>query len=265
MKIVFFTGNHPRHAFIAQTLASTGYLAAVIQETRESFLPTPPADLAEDLKDLFTHHFKQRDACEAKHFGGATWPDVPTLSVETEDINGAEVQAFLKDHDPDLLLSYGCHMLSDETLACVKGERWNIHGGLSPWYKGAITHFWPSYLLEPQQTGMTVHNLTNQLDAGDVVHQAAAEMVRGDGLHDVACRAVASLARDLPQLVGNLAEGRSFTKKAHKTSGKLWPSRDWQPEHLRVIYEVYGDRIVDAYLDGKFDQRPPILFRDNIT
>jgi hypothetical protein len=33
--------------------------------------------------------------------------------------------------------------------------RWNIHGGLSPWYRGAITHFWPSYMLEPQLTGMS--------------------------------------------------------------------------------------------------------------
>ncbi len=176
-------------------------------------------------------------------------------------MNSAEVQALLRNEPPDLLLTYGCHKLSDETLTYANGECWNIHGGLSPWYKGAITHFWPSYMLEPQMTGMTVHDLTNELDAGPVVHQCVAELVRGDGLHDLACRAVTKLAEELPQLIAKLAADEAIIKKYHKTSGKLWPGRDWRPEHLRLIYEVYGDRIVDHYLDDKFEKREPRLYR----
>lgn len=265
MKLVFFTGNHPRHAFMARTLAATGHLAAIIRETREAFVPQPPAELTDDMKALFRHHFDMRDSCEHKHFGDAEWPDAPILSIAPEECNSQEVRAYLREHKPDLLLTYGCHMLDDETLACAPGERWNTHGGLSPWYKGAITHFWPSYMLEPQMTGMTVHILTNQLDAGDVVHQSVAELVRGDGLHDLSCRAVAALAKDLPPLIERLAAGKEIIKKSHKTSGKLWPSRDWRPEHLRWIYEVHGDRIVDDYLDGKISNREPKLHRQPLS
>ncbi|MFC4348793.1 formyltransferase family protein [Kordiimonas lipolytica] len=261
MKIVFFTGNHRRHAFMARTLAATGHLAAIIREERALFLPEPPEDLAPDLQALYRTHFERHIASEEKFYGLAEWPDVPLMSIDPADCNSKEVQAFIKKQAPDLLLSYGCHKLSDETLACATSERWNIHGGLSPWYKGAITHFWPSYMLEPQMTGMTLHDLTNQLDAGAVVHQCVAELVRGDGLHDLACRAVLSLAADLPALVARLAAGHEIAKKDHKTSGKLWPSGDWRPEHLRMVYEVYGDRIVDMYLDGKIEQRAPSLHR----
>jgi len=261
MKVVFFTGNHRRHAFMARTLAATGFLAAIIREERALFLPEPPADLAPDLRALFRLHFERHIESEEKFYGPSEWPDVPLISIDPADCNGPDVHAFLKDQAPDLLLSYGCHKLSDETLACVTGEGWNIHGGLSPWYKGAITHFWPSYMMEPQMTGMTVHDLTNQLDAGAVVHQSVADLIRGDGLHDLACRAVTSLAADLPALVQHLANGQEIVKQNHKTSGKLWPARDWRPEHLRMIYDVHGDRIVDMYLDGRIEQRTPTLHR----
>lgn len=261
MKIIFITGDHPRHAYISRALAATGYLHRIVIEQREPFLPEPPSDLAEDLTVLFDEHFARRDASEARHFGPPRWPDVSRQSVSREELNGSTVRELLIREAPDLLLSYGCHILSDDTLACAPGQRWNIHGGLSPWYKGSITHFWPSYLLEPQMTGMTVHELTKDLDAGAVVHQCVADLVRGDGLHDLACRAVLKLADELPALVSKLAEGKPMEKLAHKTSGRLWRSTDWRPEHLRVIYQQYGDRIVDCYLEGKLAQRQPVLHR----
>ena len=98
-------------------------------------------------------------------------------------------------------MSYGCGILSDEILAAVQGQSWNIHGGLSPWYKGGVTLFWPSYMLQPQMTGMTIHELTSNLDAGDIIHQCTADLVRGDGIHDLACRAVEKVGIEIIQLI----------------------------------------------------------------
>ncbi len=41
-----------------------------------------------------------------------------------------------------------------------------------------------------------------------------------------------------------------------RSAGKLFLSRDWRPEHLRLIYEVYGDKVVDAALQGEIDPPP---------
>lgn len=261
MKIVFLTGSHPRHKFIARAIASTGWLTTVVSEIREAHVPEPPEGLDEKTASLFRHHFDRREQAEHAFFGAGEWPDTAVKSIDISDLNGPVVHSILKKEQPDLLLSYGCHKLSDETLALAKGERWNIHGGLSPRYRGAITHFWPSYMLEPQMTGMTIHDLTNQLDAGDVVHQCAADLVRGDGLHELACRAVQKVGEELPAVIQKLASGQTIEKKAHKTSGKIWPSSDWRPEHLHLIYETYQDRIVDKYLDGVFTHRAPNLHR----
>ena len=116
-------------------------------------------------------------------------------------------------------------------------------------------------MLQPQMTGMTIHELTNKLDAGDVIHQCAADLVRGDGLHDLSCRAVKKLGIEILKLIELLLEGKEIIKKEHKTSGKLWIGKDWRPEHLHLIYEFYEDRIVDEYLDGNLLQEQPTLHR----
>jgi folate-dependent phosphoribosylglycinamide formyltransferase PurN len=158
-------------------------------------------------------------------------------------------------------LVYGVHLLSPDLLACTSGRQWNIHGGLSPWYRGSTTHFWPSYMLEPQMTGMTVHEITQAVDGGRIIHQLAAPLVAGDGLHDLACRTLAAFCEELPELIKRTADERLQDPQPQRTTGRIWRERDWRPDHLHLIYDFYGDRIVDRYLDGEFSQNPPRLIR----
>lgn len=261
MKIVFITGNHPRHAYIARAIASTGLLDTVIIEQREAFQPSAPDNIPHDLSVLFSHHFNERDRVESLFFDKVRWPNVNLLDITIDQLNSSKIRTLLTQIKPGLLLTYGCHMLNDETLNCVQGEKWNCHGGLSPWYRGATTHFWPSYMLEPQMTGMTVHDLTSALDAGDVVHQCASDLIRGDSLHMLAARSVIKLGEELPRLIHLLSEKGQIIKKRHTTQGALWPAAKWRPEHLRVIYQLYSDKIVDAYLDGELINKQPTLYR----
>ncbi len=265
MSVVFLSGNHPRHLFVARAIAGTGQLTGLVLETREEHIPEPPAGLSNRDHELFIHHFRARAAAEARFFQGPASDDgfagVEVLRVAREELNAEKTRDFISRHRPQLLLSYGVHILSPETLACAPLYKWNIHGGLSPWYRGNITHFWPSYLLEPQMTGMTIHETTEAIDGGRVIHQSVAPLVRGDGLHDLACRAVAGMASELPRLLQLVAAGSFKEPVAQKSAGRIWRTVDWRPCHLRQIYDSFEDRIVDRYLDGDFGQREPKLVR----
>jgi hypothetical protein len=85
--------------------------------------------------------------------------------------------------------------------------------------------------------------------------------VRGDGLHDLACRAVTALGQEMPQLMRVVSDGNGRPPHNQGTTGRIWRSVDWRPEHLHLIYEVYGDRVVDHYLDGRFSHTEPKLIR----
>jgi hypothetical protein len=263
MSVLLLTGSHPRHYFVASALAEAGLLAAHVIEKREAFVPKPPDDIDDDLKALFIRHFREREEVEQEFFGGANreFPGIPTLEVSREELNGPGVREFAGAISAGIALSYGVHFLKQETLAAFPETCWNVHGGLSPWYRGCITMFWPSYMLEPQMTGITVHQLTGKLDGGPIVHQCPAPLIKGDGLHQLAARAVTRFAEELPRLLEMHIAGELALPQKQKSAGKLWLERDWRPEHLRLIYEVYRNRIVDRYLEGEFAQYEPDLIR----
>ena len=80
--------------------------------------------------------------------------------IKKKDLSNGKLTKILKKDNCQNLITYGCHKLSNDSLKAVHKNAWNVHAGLSPWYRGSITHFWPSYLLEPEYTGMTLHNIT---------------------------------------------------------------------------------------------------------
>lgn len=261
--IVAITGDHPRHHYVLRQLARTGLVTGWIAEAREAHVPQPEESLSAELKSLFRLHFDRRAAAEHRFFGdpdpgGAA--DVDRLVVAREDLNGPAVHRFLEARAPRLIFAYGCHMLSGETLSRSGQYAWNVHGGLSPWYRGVATHFWPSYMLEPQMTGVTLHEMTDAVDAGGIIHQTAVDLVPGDGLHDLACRAVRTFADALPDVVSRVLDRPGHVAGVRqKTSGRLWLASAWRPEHLLVIYKLFDDRIVDHCLEDRLVGKLPKL------
>lgn len=257
------TGNHPRHKHFATKLISTGKICSWVIEEREEFVPQVPANISGDLKDLFEHHFNERERVEMEVFGASVEAEnevsIPFFKVSHQDLNSVNTIQFVNQTSPKLVTSYGCHKLNENFLKTVGGRFWNTHGGLSPDYRGVLTHFWPSYFLEPQMTGMTLHETTNFLDAGAIIYQTAAPMVRGDTLHRLAARNVEVFARELTEKIKLLDVTKLPQGITQVGYGKMFMGKDWRPEHLRIIYETHSDAIVDKVIDGVIDGREPKL------
>lgn len=261
MKVLLLTGSHPRHLYLVNKLAELNIIAAHVIEKRGAFVPQPPSNLEGIDRDNFIRHFADRDGAEHKHFKGneTVLDSIPTLEVSLQELNAKETIEWVKNQSFDLAISYGVHKLSDELLEVLPKHSWNIHGGLSPWYKGNTTLFWPFYMLRPNWAGMTIHRLSSRLDAGDVVHQSVPKLEYGDGLHDVACKAVMQVTEDLKKILTQYTlDEVQYTPQ--KGNGKLWVGTDWIPQHLRFVYNTYNNDIVDQFLDGKLPRvEPPII------
>lgn len=261
MKVLLLTGSHPRHLYIVNKLAELGIVGAHVMEVRESFVPQPPANLEELNRLNFIRHFEDRDEAEHSHIKGheKVIIDIPTLHVTLEQLNSEETIKWVAKQSFDIMISYDVHKLSNKLLDVMPEHSWNIHGGLSPWYKGNTTLFWQFFMLRPNWAGMTVNRLSSCLDAGDIVHHSAPKLAFGDGLHDVACKAVVQVAEDLTKILANESLEK-VVNHSQKTNGKLWGGTDWMPQHLRFVYNQYQNDIVDQFLDGKLPKiDPPII------
>lgn len=265
MKLILFSGSHARHVYVHQQVidSETLEVGGVVSMQREDTLPDPPSGWPEHDRKLFTHHFERREAVEQATYGDRSptaYEDVaPTLFVDRGELNSERVAEFVRDVDADACLIFGTGLVLEPVLSELPEWRLNFHLGLSPWYKGSATLFWPFYNLQPQFAGGTLHQIIPEPDAGGIIHHSVPELKRGQGVHETAADVVVRFTEETVAVLEYLAEAGTLPVEEQTRTGKLFLSGDFDPHHLRVIYDLYDNDIVDEYLDGNLGDRRPNL------
>lgn len=265
VKLILFSGSHPRHLFIHQALLENFDVCAVVSMQRESLRIEPPTGITSEDRDLFVKHFQDRYDIEQRVFGNETpeesFKSYSVLFRQSDNLNSRETMEFVKKSGADAAFIFGCDIIRNEVAAVLPKDKINMHLGLCPWYRGAATLFWPFYNLEPQFAGTTFHQIVEEADAGAIVHQCVPELRKGDGIHDVGSRAVVKAREDLVRLFQlREAEGR-FNETPQKVTGRSYLSSQFHPSHLRVVYNMFQNRVVDEYLQGRLRKTLPKLIK----
>ncbi|MDX2192949.1 MAG: formyltransferase family protein [Gemmatimonadales bacterium] len=129
-------------------------------------------------------------------------PVLPTSSVNSPDYV-ARVRALA----PDVIVSVAApevfrrDLLGSARLGCI-----NIHSGRLPVYRGMMPNFWQLLHGEPHAT-LTVHEMAEKLDAGDVIATHAFPLAERDSLHRVMAGAKEEGARLMIRVLDQLREG----------------------------------------------------------
>ncbi len=93
--------------------------------------------------------------------------------LEVEDVNGSACHAALRAARPDVILSFHFDQIFLlETLAFAPMGGVNIHPSLLPSHRGPIPTFW-ALRDGPGATGISIHRISTQIDAGEVLAQSA--------------------------------------------------------------------------------------------
>ena len=189
---------------------------------RESTMPAANPALSERDKKLFEHHFKRRDFLENQAYGTLEFSIFDKIKkktfIDSSEISSKKVAEFVIDVKADVCLIFGVDLIKDPVLSLLPKWRLNIHLGLSPWYRGSATLFWPFYFLQPQFAGATIHQVLPEADAGEIVHQVLPELKVNQGIHDVGVEVVKqSRLDDLP--ASTFVVGR---KPCYKDSEVKW-------------------------------------------
>lgn len=262
MKILIFSGDHPRHLFVHEELLKFGAECSAVVMQREGLMPGTPTDIPKIDQRNFERHFLERSMIEAKSYGelhpDEVFSGIPVLRCLPETLNSEATVNFVRKFDADFAFIFGTDLIKEPLLSFLPKIRINLHLGLSPWYRGSATLFWPFYFLQPQFTGATFHQILPEADAGGILHQTVPLLNSGDGIHDIGVKTVIESKRDLRKLLkGYKKHGWIFEQQ--KSSGRLFLTRDFQAAHLRTIYNTYNNDIVDCFLAGQLDQRTPKL------
>jgi len=265
LKILFIGGNHLRHLYYLNEINKIFPITSAIIENRvngtSEKIPVPPSELSDHDKNNFLQHFSQRLETEKVFFGNQILPDIPILNIEESELNSQKTTNFVKLAKPDIALIFGCHLIKDPLLSVLPKHSINLHGGLSPRYRGTATMFWPFYFLEPNHVGTTFHYIVSEPDAGNVIHQSTPTLDYGDKIHDVACKTILESAKDAIKLIEIFKRNKKWNVFKQKYTGKNFLENDFRAEHLRIIYDLYSNEIVDHFLDKKFKPKHPNLIK----
>jgi len=94
--------------------------------------------------------------------------------IEVKNINDAKAISWLKQASPDLIVNmrarciYGDGVLRIPRLGCI-----NVHHGILPQQRGLFCDL--HALAENKETGFTIHQMTNQIDIGQIFYQVKIE------------------------------------------------------------------------------------------
>jgi len=94
--------------------------------------------------------------------------------------NGQDCLDLLDQEKPDVIIVYGTAILKAPLFDRANIITLNMHTGLSPWYRGDSTLFWPVYHDDPEHLGVTVHQLVAEVDGGDIASVGKVIYEQGD-------------------------------------------------------------------------------------
>ena len=252
MKAIVLTSTFRRHVFVANTIAAGCDVVGVWQEEK-TFKPEQYATDAAD-EAVIQRHFMARDASEEQYFRSAEGLRLENSAVRRRVRAGgcsepSEVEAMIAVQ-PDIVLVFGTGILREPFLSAFDGRIINIHLGLSPYYRGAGTNFWPLVNREPEYVGATIHYLDAGIDTGPILAHARPAIDSSDGPHDMGNKTIVAAAQTMLRAAQSHMAG-SARAVPQSGGGRLYQRKDFSAAAVRTLYSNFETGMIAEYLAAR--------------
>ena len=239
LSVMVLCGRSPRHLYVANRLCEGARALAIVQETgtqwsaRKVSRLLRPANLWRKGWRWLRDRRRYLGDAEARFFFGATPPRLlrEDLRVEVPHVDHPEVVALAERLRPDVIAVFGTSLIRGPLLGYGRLGMFNLHGGLSPNYRGADCTFWALYNAEPAQVGCTLHRIDTGIDTGALVAHVSPEVGEGDDELTLFWRGVRDAAEAYVELIGRLERGEPLGQR-QPAKGRLYQVKDrgWREE-----------------------------------
>jgi len=217
LSILILCGHSPRHLYVANTLCEAADVLAIVQETggewnaRKVLKTLRPDNFFRKLWRWLRDRRRYTGNREALFFfeDGNPVLDQPELVKEVPHINHPDVIQLVDKLNPDLIAVFGTSLIRGELLTKGRLGIVNLHGGLSPEYRGADCTFWALYNGEPEKIGCTLHYIDAGIDTGRLIAHVSPGISTDDDELALFWRSVKESAQIYAELTRRLVQGES--------------------------------------------------------
>ena len=235
-------GRSARHLYVANALCEVGEPVAIVQETGRDWnlgrtlRKLRPANLGRKAWRWLRDRRRYAGNPEAAFFFPDGRPRLthPDRVHEVPHVNHDEVLALARRLRPDLICVFGTSLIRGPLLDEGRWGIINLHGGLSPDYRGADCTFWALHNGEPEKVGCTLHYIDAGIDTGRLIAHVSPEVRDNDGELELFWRAVRDSAAVYAEAVLRIARGERLGA-VQPGRGALYQVRDRGLRHERAL------------------------------
>ena len=252
MRVVILTGSSLRHDFVRKAIGldrDVEVLRSYCEKLDQS-LPSVIDDTRAD-SELQREHLLARDRSEQDFFlpfVNLTPDHTRPRIIPPGILNDPEIVGEITSLAPDLLVAYGCSLIKEPLLSRWLGKALNLHLGLSPYYRGAGTNFWPLVNGEPEYVGATFMLMDAGIDTGQVIHQLRAVYRPNDTPHQIGNRLIAHAAMTYPAIIKNFSKLPAMTPVPSPARVKVYKRKDFSPDSVKRLYAIMTNGLIEKYL-----------------
>ena len=244
LSVMVLCRQSAQHIYFANALSRTNRVVAIVQEagmhwtTRNVVDTLRPDNLYRRIWRWLRDRRRHAAGTEARFFFGESKPVLSgvTRVLRVTSINDPMVVRLAADLSPDLIVVFGTTVIRGDLLTQGRLGLVNLHGGLSPRYRGTDCTFWALYNDEPDQIGCTLHFIDRGIDTGPLVAHVRPDVRDGDNEHTLFWRAVRDGTEAFQELLARMEKGERFGQP-QRDKGRLYRVRDRGWRHERDLAE----------------------------
>ena len=233
LSVLILCGRSPRHLYVANRLCRAARPLAIVHETGAQWTTAKfaktlaPANLWRKGSRWLRDRRRYAGGGEAKFFFGDASPqlDRSDLVFAVPHIDDSRVVDLAERLSPDIIAVFGTSLIKGPLLRQGRLGIVNLHGGLSPEYRGADCTFWALYNGAPEKIGCTIHFIDQGIDTGKLIAHISPEVKPGDDELTLFWRAVKESAEAYAELCERLARGE-VVGQLQAGKGRLYRVKD---------------------------------------
>lgn len=264
-KVVLLTGNELRHEFFRKYISSDPDINVL-----NSYCESEKGNLTEIVRseaknNIRLRHLEVRQQTESDFFGlfcNKIKDNSNPIFIAKGEINESILVDKICELNPDLIISYGCSIIKSNLLQVFHRRFINIHLGLSPYYRGSGTNFWPFVNKEIQCIGTTFMHIDSGVDTGEIIHQIRADIHYNDNIHQIGNRLIKSSFEVCIKIIKNFNKLQTMPGiEFNKNDERYYRKKDFTENALKEAYQNIDEKLIENYLEQKdfFDNKYPII------
>lgn len=260
-KIVILTGSEFRHDYVRKFIALDPEIEVIasfcegVGKSYGAFIETQ-TDTEMRTKHLLAREQSEKDFF--KSFVESTPDKSNPLSLQKGDINKSEYHEKIVSLKPDLIVAFGCSLIKEPLISAFSGKFLNVHLGLSPYYRGSATNYWPLVNGEPEFVGATFMYIDAGIDTGEIIHQIRASIICGDTPSSIGNRLIKDMALAYREIIKHIDRLPRMPQPG-KILGKVYRQKDYDERSVQDLYTLFSNGLVETYIrerDARWAKAP---------